>query len=383
MCLRRVLVLKSSIGVSSLENVGRIIDRLSSVLGLSRDLFRYVSSDYFLLDYWDESIINRAKYIYGLDFFSTGYIIDLSDFSRGLGEYFAVVKDIFSESRREIRTFCIIDTVNVHKELLSSVINYFQDKFGLRLNCELYDLELNLIADNNELIIFSEKNYCIGGSFFEGGERGVALISGGPDSTLATLLACREGLEIIGVYFDFGQRELREKAMSRVISTVRFIAGKWGRILKLYIVPFTDVVQEILSYADPKDFFVLLKRYMLRVAERICVKENCKVLVTGEIIGEHASQTLWNLDVITRASQTPVIRPLLTWDKTEILNYLRKLDKELYSITSSSIEPCEVARSVKPTTRAKIETIENEEKEISIKNTYIDELVEKSVKMIF
>lgn len=361
-----------------------IVTSLAEELGFSKSSILVLDTSHILIKEYSPQIINKLKYRFGIDFILATYIIDRNNMYSDLEKFINEIKETYSRERKRLQIFNFISLNNISEAVRKEIIQFLIKELGAKPGTDQADLTIYAFELNDFFLLSIKKIDCIGGVYFPTKELSVSLVSGGPDSTLATLLACRNGTEVISVYFDFGDPKLRDKARQRVIRSIRLMANKWGRIRKLYIVPFVEVAQNILSFADPKDYFVLLKRFMIRAAEIICRKERCKAIITGEIIGEHASQTLWNLDVISEAtSDIPIIRPLLTWDKSEILNYLRKIDPDLYNIVSSSIEPCVVSRDIKPTTRARLSLIKKEEESIPINEDYLSNLIEKSFKIIF
>ena len=193
----------------------------------------------------------------------------------------------------------------------------------------------------------------------------VALLSGGPDSTLASWFALRRGSPIVPVYFDFGEASLRENARDRVIKVAKILFNDWTPFGegKLYIIPFQNVASSILKSVDEKKYsYVLLKRLMYYFAFKVADREKALGVVSGEIIGEHASQTVWNLNVISSGSVYQIIRPVACFDKADVFKILKAVDERLYEISSKSIEPCKILTSIKPTTVAELEKVINYEK---------------------
>lgn len=361
-----------------LKAIDDTIAALSKILNVNPSNLIHIADTYFLLIGFKKSL-DRLLRVYGVEKVVLGYLTELTELEKTLEAIIKEIYEFFSRERLSLKTFRVLEVGILSPETLSSIIEILGKKLGAKLVQSNEDIKLWIASKQRDLFIGFREFSGLGGSLLETGRKAVCLVSGGPDSTLALLLTSRIGMKTIGVYYDFGAEDLREKARNRVIESLRLVSKRWGRIEKLYIVPFVDVVANILSYAEPKNFFVLLKRYMIRLAEKICERDKCDLIVTGEIIGEHASQTLWNLEIITEASSSiPIIRPLLTWDKTEILNYLRKIDKDVYDIVSSSIEPCVVSREIKPTTKADLESILRDEDNISIDEEFINKLLEKS-----
>lgn len=253
-------------------------------------------------------------------------------------------------------------------------------KYNLSVNLTRPDLPIHVDIRKKFAFVYNQKIEGAGGLPLGIQGKAISLMSGGPDSTLATWLAMKRGLYIIGVYFDFGEKNLSIQAVNRVLKIGEKLAKDWRGLRKLYIVPFTKIVTAILTVSTPKNAYVLLKRYMMRFAREIARREKANAIVTGEILGEHASQTLDNLLVISDAiSDLIILRPVLTYDKSEIFRNLKKIDEELYELSSKSIEPCRDIASIKPTTKAKIQQILSDEKKLGIDEEIISNFIDDAV----
>lgn len=184
----------------------------------------------------------------------------------------------------------------------------------------------------------------------------MSLISGGFDSPVASYLTMKRGMPTHFCFFNLGGRdhELGVKEVSY------YLWNKFGanRRVKFISVPFEGIVGELLQNIDNSQMGVILKRMMLRAAERVAVNYQVSALVTGEAIAQVSSQTLTNLNVIDSVTDSLVLRPLICSDKEDIIAIARKIGTEEFA--ASMPEYCGVI-SVKPTTRAKMHKIEAEE----------------------
>lgn len=180
----------------------------------------------------------------------------------------------------------------------------------------------------------------------------VSLVSGGFDSTVASYQSIRRGLRTHFLFFNLGGRahEVGVKEVSHYLWQ-RF--GK-SHLVRFITVPFEDVVTEILTQVDRSYMGVVLKRMMLRAAERVARELNVEALVTGESVAQVSSQTLANLAAIDQVAEIMVLRPLITMDKTDIIHTSRRIGTEDFA--ANMPEYCGVI-SVKPTTRANLEKL--------------------------
>lgn len=147
--------------------------------------------------------------------------------------------------------------------------------------------------------------------------RALLLLSGGIDSPVAGWLAMKRGLRLHGAYFD-SSPYTGPATRGKVEDLARVLAA-WGQGMRLHVIPFAAVQEAIKERCAERYHTVLFRRAMLRIAERIAREEGCGALVTGENLGQVASQTLENLALIGEAARLPVLRPLITFDKQETI----------------------------------------------------------------
>ncbi len=149
-------------------------------------------------------------------------------------------------------------------------------------------------------------------------ERGIALLSGGIDSPVAIHLM-QNRLEVFAAHFH--QMPLTDQ---KEIDKVKELA-KVLKIPKTYLIPFTPVLQQLVSKCNHKDYYILSKIAMFKTAELIAEKENAKFLITGENLAQVSSQTLSNLTTITKNLNLEIFRPVLSYDKEEIVRVAKKI----------------------------------------------------------
>lgn len=188
------------------------------------------------------------------------------------------------------------------------------------------------------------------------------LISTGIDSPVAASIMNKKGLELAGVHLS---------TMPNSKEVVAKLCRKVG-IKRLYVSDFMDVQKQLIEKCKRKMTCILCKRIMLKIAEKIAEKEGCTFLVTGDNLGQVASQTLENIAVLTSAVKMPILRPLLCNDKQETIDRAQKIGT--YDL-SSEIGICCNAVPRSPTTKTTIKAAEIEEKKIDI-NKIVENAVE-------
>lgn len=191
----------------------------------------------------------------------------------------------------------------------------------------------------------------------------VCLVSGGIDSPVAVWLVMERGLKPVCVYFD-NSPYADETTQQRALETVKRLKQHAAEDFKLYIVPHGANLTEFLEKCPRNLTCVLCKRMMYRVAEKIALRENAEAIVTGEIIGEHASQTLRNLHIETEAlSEVTILRPLAGLNKTEVEQRARKIGTFEASAQPAS---CCKAPPAQPRTRARPQEVAFAERKLDI-----------------
>ena len=182
----------------------------------------------------------------------------------------------------------------------------------------------------------------------------VSLLSAGIDSPVATWRMMRRGAVVVGVHFS-GRPQTNDRS-ERLVAEIGAALERSGGLGRIYVVPFGDLQKEI-ALAVPPDLRVLLyRRLMIRVAEAIARVERAKALVTGESLGQVASQTLDNIAAVDEAATLPVLRPLIGSDKLEIIAEARTLGTYELS-TQEHADCCTLFMPRNPETHAKLPAV--------------------------
>lgn len=198
----------------------------------------------------------------------------------------------------------------------------------------------------------------------------VSLVSNGIDSPVATYLISKKTNEIIIIHVD--NTPFQKADLEVFTKIVKKLDKQISSKTKVYTVPNGENTYIFKQKCEQRHTCIFCKRMMLRIAEKIALKENASAIIMGDSLGQVASQTLQNLKVIDQAIATPVLRPLIGWDKTDIIDLSKKIGT--YGLSTSSKSTCK-AVPVKPATKAKLKNIVNEER-----NLDIEFLVEQSWK---
>lgn len=195
------------------------------------------------------------------------------------------------------------------------------------------------------------------------GSKATLLLSGGIDSPVAGHMISKRGVEIDAVNF-FSFPYTSERAKEKVIELAGIIAQYTSKI-NLYIVPFTEIQLSIRDKCPDEHLTLVMRRFMMRIAERIARKNKSKALITGESVGQVASQTLAALDVTNAVVDMPILQPLIGMDKQEVIDRANAIGTYETSILPYE-DCCTVFTPRHPTTNPKRESIEKSEARLDV-----------------
>ena len=203
--------------------------------------------------------------------------------------------------------------------------------------------------------------------------KGMALLSGGIDSPVAGYMIAKRGVKIDAVYFH-APPYTSERAKQKVVDLARLVSKYSGPIV-LHVVNFTDIQLYIYDKCPHDELTIIMRRYMMRIAEHIAKETGCLGLITGESIGQVASQTMQSLAATNEVCTLPVFRPVIGFDKQEIVDVSLKIDTY-----ETSIQPyedcCTIFVAKHPVTKPNIKVIKRSEEKLQEE---IDEMVKKAI----
>lgn len=260
---------------------------------------------------------------------------------------------------------------------------------SMELNCELggviLDAYPNMTVDvhhpqirlnvevREEIYLYSEIIKGPGGMPVGTNGSAMLLLSGGIDSPVAGYMIAKRGVTLEATYFH-APPYTSERAKEKVVDLARLVS-KYAGPIKLNVVNFTDIQLYIYEKCPHDELTIIMRRYMMKIAEHFAKKSGCLGLITGESIGQVASQTMQSLAVTNAVCTLPVYRPLIGFDKTEIVDISEKINTY-----ETSIQPyedcCTIFVAKHPVTKPNIERIERSERNLEEK---IDELMQAAI----
>ena len=199
------------------------------------------------------------------------------------------------------------------------------------------------------------------------------LLSGGIDSPVAGYMIAKRGVTIDATYFH-APPYTSERAKQKVVDLAKIVA-KYSGPINLHVVNFTDIQLYIYEQCPHEELTIIMRRYMMKLAEHFAKENKCLGLITGESIGQVASQTMQSLAATNEVCTMPVYRPLIGFDKQEIVEISEKIDAYETSILPFE-DCCTIFVAKHPVTKPSLNVIHNDEKKLSEK---IDELMQKAI----
>jgi len=234
---------------------------------------------------------------------------------------------------------------------------------GLVVDVHEPEAVLDLEIREEKAFIYTERLPGLGGLPVGVAGKGMLLLSGGIDSPVAGYLALKRGVTLEALHFH-SPPFTSERAKEKVIDLCRRLAYYGGKI-NLHLVHFTEVQKELRLKTPERLMVTLMRRLMFRIAQRLAEKRGALALITGESLGQVASQTMESMNVIERVTYLPVLRPLIGMDKHEIMALAQKI--ETYPISIRPYEDCcTLFLPDFPATRPRLQQVEEAEKALDI-----------------
>ncbi len=208
----------------------------------------------------------------------------------------------------------------------------------LKVDVHNPELTLNVEVRNDAAFVYCKKIKGMGGFPVGVAGKGLLLLSGGIDSPVAGFLSMKQGIEVECIHFESTPLTSIESAQKVIDLAEKMSVYAPRNKIKVYMVPFEEMHQALLNYIPESYNITIMRRMMVRISEMLALQNNCKVLLTGESVGQVASQTLQSMSVINAVTNMPIIRPLATYDKLDIIGISRKID--CYNISIKPFEDC-------------------------------------------
>lgn len=315
--------------------------------------------------YFDQ-IINRLRKVFGIVNISPCIKLgkNMENIEKGsikaLGE---------ALEKRNIKTFKV-ETNRVDKsypmkspEVSRKIGSVLLDNFP-EIKVDVHNPDVFVYIDiKDELYIYTEKIKAYGGLPVGTNGEGLLLLSGGIDSPVAGFMMAKRGVKLNAIHFHsypFTSERAEEKVKNLAEIMVRYCGN-----IPFYSVNILEIQKEINKECPKNEMTIISRRFMMRIAEKLAEKKKINALITGENLGQVASQTMQGIQVINAAVEMPILRPLVGFDKVQIIDISR--DIETYETSILPYEDCcTVFLPKHPVTKPKLEDIEESEKNLDI-----------------
>lgn len=276
----------------------------------------------------------------------------------------------FKVNARRARKNYPKDSMTINMDLGEAILNAFPE-----MHVDVHKPEIMLNVEIREKIyIYSETIPGPGGMPVGTGGKAMLLLSGGIDSPVAGYMIAKRGVKIDAVYFN-APPYTSERAKQKVIDLAKIVSRYTGPIY-LHIINFTDIQLYIYEKCPHEELTIIMRRYMMKIAEKIAQETECLGLITGESIGQVASQTMQSLAATNEVCELPVYRPLIAYDKLDIIDISEKIGTYETSILPYE-DCCTIFVAKHPVTKPNLKIIKRHEENLAEK---IDELVDTALK---
>ncbi|MBP3237739.1 MAG: tRNA 4-thiouridine(8) synthase ThiI [Lachnospiraceae bacterium] len=314
--------------------------------------------------------------IFGIQGYAPVYVIDSTeweDVKKGAVDF---VSNYFDSHDFTFKCFAKRGDKTYFKtspEICADIGEVLLDSFpGLKV--DVHDPEKSITVEiRNKTYIFTDYIKGPGGMPVGCNGKAMLLLSGGIDSPVAGYMISKRGVSIDATYFH-APPYTSERAKQKVVDLAKLISRYTGPI-NLHVVNFTDIQMYIYQTCPHEELTVIMRRYMMRIAEKIAEKANCLALVTGESIGQVASQTMQSLNCTNAVCKMPVYRPLIAFDKDDIIAVSEKIGTYETSVLPFE-DCCTIFVAKHPVTKPVLEQIEKSETLLEEK---IDEMVQTAL----
>lgn len=279
-------------------------------------------------------------------------------------------KKTFKVDARRARKNYPKNSMEINMDLGEKILDAYPEQFMVDVHKPDFYLNVEI---RNKINIYSERIPGPGGMPVGTNGKATLLLSGGIDSPVAGYMIAKRGVIIDAVYFH-APPYTSDRAKQKVVDLAKLVANYSGPI-NLHVVNFTDIQLYIYEQCPHDELTIIMRRYMMKIAEYFALKEDSLGLITGESIGQVASQTMQSLAVTNEVCTLPVLRPLVGMDKQEIINISEKIGTYETSILPFE-DCCTIFVAKYPVTKPNLKQIKKSELKL---NEKIDELMQTAI----
>ena len=327
-------------------------------------------------DFDFDEVVARLQTVFGISGICPVVYVEDEGFDKLCDTIIQYIADVYPErnktfkvAARRARKNYPKDSMTINMDMGEAILKAYPE---MRVDVHNPEIMLN-IEVREKIYIYSEIIPGPGGMPVGTGGKAMLLLSGGIDSPVAGYMIAKRGVKIDAVYFH-APPYTSERAKQKVVDLARIVSRYTGPIY-LHVINFTDIQLYIYEKCPHEELTIIMRRYMMRIAEHIAKENECLGLITGESIGQVASQTMNSLIATNEVCELPVYRPLIGFDKQEIVEVSEKI-----GTYETSIQPfedcCTIFVAKHPVTKPNLNVIRRHEHNLDER---IDELVKEAL----
>lgn len=352
-----------------INNINKVLEGKKYVL--TNYSARYVISDFDESE--TECFIDKIACIFGIHSFSLAYEVntDIDEIAQACKALTNKCGTFKVNTKRADKRFCM-NSYEISSEIGYRLLTEFKD-----LTVDLHNPDQELYVDvreNGKTLVFSSIIKAVNGMPVGVSGKGLLMLSGGIDSPVACFMMAKRGMTLRALHFA-SYPYTSENAKQKVLTLAKLLK-KYCINMTVDVVSFTEIQTQIHEKCPENLMITIMRRFMMRIANRMCDLHDCKAVITGESLGQVASQTMESITSTNSVAKYPVLRPLIGFDKDEIIEIARKINTFNTSILPYE-DCCTIFLPKNPATKPKLEVVERAEKALDV-----DALVENALKNV-
>ncbi len=356
------------------SQIERALKKVDGVFKVTKEMGRiYVNAEG---DYDYDEAVEALQRVFGISGICPVVIVQDTGFEDLKKEVVDYVGEVYPNSTqsfkmcsRRARKNYPLDSMELNAELGEAILDAYPE-----MSVDVHKPEISITVEvRQKIYIYSKVIPGPGGMPVGTSGKAMLLLSGGIDSPVAGYMISKRGVVIEAVYFH-APPYTSERAKDKVVDLAKKVARYSGSI-RLRIVNFTEIQLAIYDNCPHDELTIIMRRYMMKIAERFAVEAGCQGLITGESIGQVASQTMQSLACTNEVCALPVFRPLIAFDKQDIIDIANKIDTYETSVLPYE-DCCTIFVAKHPVTKPSLKKIKNSEKRL---DGIIEEMLDRAV----
>lgn len=356
------------------REIRRVLRKVEGSFDVTKEMGRvYVNANG---EYDYDEAVDALKHVFGITGICPVTIVEdtgFEDLKKAVADY---INEVYPDKNKTFKVFARrskksypLDSMEINRELGGVILDAFPE-----MKVYVHDPEILLTVEvRSRIYLYSKVIPGPGGMPVGTAGKGMLLLSGGIDSPVAGYMVSKRGVVLEAVYFH-APPYTSERAKDKVVDLAKLVSKYSGHI-KLHIVNFTEIQLAIYDNCPHDELTIIMRRYMMKIAERFALNDGCHGLITGESIGQVASQTMQSLRCTNEVCTLPVFRPLIAFDKQDIIDIALKIDTYDTSVLPYE-DCCTIFVAKHPVTKPDPERIRKSEKHLE---GIVEEMLERAV----